>query len=431
MSERPLSHRVRRDEVVERFLRRSVGRGERSVAIVRVIAATLAVAAVWVANPHGVSHFEPRAWISIGGAALAMALSLVTVRSVGDVPQWKLQLSVSLDALVVLVIGLPTAIWPRLAYEGQIHMPGIYFFGLAMALSGLRLDRRLVAVSIGLNVTMVLALLGLDWTVNGLNPLDHVGDLVLVAGFMAGCGVMADAIATRTRTLVMEGSDSVLQAERARQALGVYVSEEIASEVLADEADLEVGGSRRDVVVLFSDLRGFTAYSDGLEPERLVGELNNYLDSMVEVIRSEGGVVDKYIGDAIMVVFGLPLPADDDALRAVRCAAAMQAALERHNVDRVAAGLPPMRQGLGLHYGEVVAGNIGSTDRLQYTVIGATVNVASRLESATKAQGTSTLISQAVVDQLDRDDPTCPDLVAHGELSLRGASQAVTVWTLG
>jgi class 3 adenylate cyclase len=431
MSERPLSHRVRRDEVVERFLRRSVGRGERSVAIVRVIAATLAVAAVWVANPHGVSHFEPRAWISIGGAALAMALSLVTVRSAGDVPQWKLQLSVSLDALVVLVIGLPTAIWPRVAYEGQIHMPGIYFFGLAMALSGLRLDRRLVAVSIGLNITMVLALLGLDWTINGLNPLDNVGDLVLVAGFMAGCAVMADAIASRTRTLVMEGSDSVLQAERARQALGVYVSEEIASEVLADGGDLEVGGSRRDVVVLFSDLRGFTAYSDGLEPERLVGELNDYLDSMVEVIRAEGGVVDKYIGDAIMVVFGLPLPAPDDALRAVRCAAAMQAALERHNVARVAAGLPAMRQGLGLHYGEVVAGNIGSTDRLQYTVIGATVNVASRLESATKAQGTPTLISQAVVDQLDRDDPSCPALSPHGELSLRGASKAVTVWTLG
>ena len=108
---------------------------------------------------------------------------------------------------------------------------------------------------------------------------------------------------------------------------------------------LELGGARREVVVLFSDLRGFTAYSDTLAPERLVTEVNAYLDRMVEVIREEGGVVDKYIGDAIMVVFGLPESKVDDCLRAARCAARMQEALAEHNADRALLKLPPPHPG--------------------------------------------------------------------------------------
>ena len=131
----------------------------------------------------------------------------------------------------------------------------------------------------------------------------------------------------------------------------------------------------------------------------------------------------------IMVVFGLPAAQPDDAARAIRCVARMQEALAAHNAVRAREGLPAMRQGLGLHRGEVVAGNIGSADRLQYTVIGATVNLASRLEYATKTEGVPVLISQAVVDALPADGSPIP-LREQGTVAVRGAAESLVVWTL-
>jgi adenylate cyclase len=109
---------------------------------------------------------------------------------------------------------------------------------------------------------------------------------------------------------------------------------------------------------------------EGLDPQRLVGELNAYLEAMVSVIDQEGGIVDKYIGDAIMVVFGIPGTHPDDADRAVRTATRMREALVQHNQERVEAGLDPLREGIGVHFGHAVAGNIGTAERLQYTAVG-------------------------------------------------------------
>lgn len=152
---------------------------------------------------------------------------------------------------------------------------------------------------------------------------------------------------------------------------------------------------------------------------------------MVEVIREEGGVVDTYIGDAVIVVFGLPETRSDGCLRAARCAARMQQALEQHNAERATEGLPPLAQGIGVHRGHAVAGNIGSADRLQFAVMGAAVNVASRLESATKAEGVSVLLSEAVVAGFGAQAEGAHSLRHHEQLTLRGASDAVSVYTLG
>jgi adenylate cyclase len=152
--------------------------------------------------------------------------------------------------------------------------------------------------------------------------------------------LVAMAIVRRTRSLLSMGVNAVLDSERARQRLGMYVSETIADQAMAS-AELKPGGQRQEVAILFSDLRDFTRYSEGLSPEQLVQELNAYLEAMLNEISAEGGVVDKYIGDAIMVVFGLPRARPDDAARAIRTAIRMQDALTRHNQDRATQGQPP------------------------------------------------------------------------------------------
>jgi len=420
---------LRRTEVLESVFAESVSRGERAIDQVRAIAAGLAAVSVLISDWGLVTSFATRSWISLTGLGVGAALSALSLARKGPRTRSRLALSIVLDALVVTVAIAPTALWPRPDYPGQLLMPSLHFYGLAIVLSGMRLDRGLVRLAIGLNCALALGFVSLDHHLNGPPAMLAMGDITLNTALFVLYALLGTSIAGRTRRLVVDGSESVLQAERARQALGVYVSEAFASEVL-DMDQLQPGGSVREAVVMFSDLRGFTAYADGLPPDQLVAELNGYLDAMVEVIRSEGGVVDKYIGDAIMVVFGLPQPRPDDADRAVRCAARMQAALQVHNTARAAQNLPPLRQGLGLHRGPVVAGNIGSADRLQYTVIGATVNLASRLESATKDAGTPTLISSAVVDALSGPERARLALSPFGTLNLRGASEPVEAWTL-
>ena len=152
---------------------------------------------------------------------------------------------------------------------------------------------------------------------------------------------------------------------------------------------------------------------------------------MVAEIAAEGGVVDKYIGDAIMAVFGAPLGNEDDAARALRAAAAMHRALHTHNEARAARDLPPLSQGIGVHYGWAIAGNIGTRDRPQYTVIGDTVNLCSRLEGATKETHVSVLASSEVVTAARAQSDDLPPFAPLGTIQVRGRTSPVHVFAVG
>jgi adenylate cyclase len=181
--------------------------------------------------------------------------------------------------------------------------------------------------------------------------------------------------------------------ERVRNLLGKVVSPEVASELL--KGDIELGGEEREVTVLFSDVRGFTSLCEGQSPKQVLSLLNDYFSAITAVIEANGGVVDKFIGDAVMALFGAPVAQADSAERALRTAFGMEQALVKVNADFAARGLPPLAIGIGINTGKVVAGNMGSPSRLNYTVIGDGVNLASRLEGLTKQHGATIIVSEA------------------------------------
>lgn len=163
--------------------------------------------------------------------------------------------------------------------------------------------------------------------------------------------------------------------------------------------EIALRGEKKNVFVFFSDLRGFTGMSETKDPTQVVEMLNEYFSHMVPIINQYGGVVDKFIGDAIMAVWGIPNEKPEDGKNALMACIKMRLALEQLNDIRQQRGEPVIWMGMGLHYGEAISGTIGSEERMEYTVIGNTINTASRIEASTKAFGTDLLISEEVQEQ--------------------------------
>ncbi len=182
---------------------------------------------------------------------------------------------------------------------------------------------------------------------------------------------------------------------------GRYLSDEVVGALLSSPEGLLLGGEQRKVTILMSDLRGFTALSEDLRPEQVVRLLNSYLGAMADVIFAQRGMIDEFVGDAILAIFGAPLARSDDARRAVACAVSMQLALGELNRRNETQGLPRLEMGLALHTGQVVVGNIGSERRAKYGVVGPPVNATSRIESF--AVGGQILISEAALGEAGPD----------------------------
>ncbi|MBN1573739.1 MAG: adenylate/guanylate cyclase domain-containing protein [Deltaproteobacteria bacterium] len=213
---------------------------------------------------------------------------------------------------------------------------------------------------------------------------------------------------------------------RFKDAFSKYVSHQVADEISKNIDDLKVDvGERKEISVLFSDIRGFTSMSEDLPPEEVVRRLNRYLGAMVEVVFRFGGTLDKYIGDAIMAFFGAPKDDPDHAMSACRCALAMVRELDKVNKKFTEEGLPKMQIGVGVNTGEVVVGNIGSELRIDYTVIGDHVNLASRLEGLNKEFKTTIIISEFTYGR--SRDLKVRDL---GEVHVRGKERPVRIYEL-
>lgn len=219
-------------------------------------------------------------------------------------------------------------------------------------------------------------------------------------------------------------ADDITQEQRLMSTLCRYVTREVAERVLADRDRLKLGGDRQMVAVLFSDIRNFTTISENSTAEEIVGMLNEYFTRMMEPVFRYEGMLDKFIGDAMMAVFGAPVARANDAERAVMAALEMRRVLARYNRLRVSRGQEPIQTGIGITKGEAITGNIGSEQRMDYTVIGDTVNVASRLEGLTKGYEYKILINDQVYEEV-KEKIACVDL---GYAMVKGKGEGVRIY---
>lgn len=240
-------------------------------------------------------------------------------------------------------------------------------------------------------------------------------------------------LALVTYTGVTAESYLAAEAERrkTRALFSRYVSPAVVEE-LTNQPDLvELGGKRQDVTVLFSDIRGFTSYSEDRSPEEVVGRLNEYLSAMTAMIFKHGGMIDKYMGDGIMAVFGAPVPQADHAARAIRASQDMREALVELNRGWEARGEALFNIGIGLSSGPVVVGNVGSSERMDYTVIGAEVNLSSRLESLTKEHKTQLILSDRTLQSLRDSGVEAPwEFEELGAVPVRGFTEPIKIFTI-
>lgn len=267
---------------------------------------------------------------------------------------------------------------------------------------------------------LLLLLLPLWWLVQ--NEVWALGlavagslSLLLAQGFLLMQGSYLPAATLMLGLWLLLGGRQLLelvlrfQEKRRLQAVFKgYVSPQVLEEILGGALAPGVFGEKRRLCIMFSDIRGFTSLGEKLPPEQLVLLLNRYFEAMTQAIQSHGGTVDKYIGDGIMAFFGAPKPGTNLAMQGFLAAKAKLEQLAELNKNLTAEGLPELRIGIGLHLGDAVVGNIGSSERNNYTAIGDAVNSASRLESLTKELGypllVSTEVAQALAGHVDFDD---------------------------
>lgn len=320
-------------------------------------------------------------------------------------------MALSYKPALVLWAGLATIMTWSVGYLWVVSLPETVFFSSRQILGQ------------GLTINQVLSTI-LDPNAVGLARLtNQLVFLVLVTAILT-------LTVWRSRRLVRKQ----VAAEAQRLSLSRYFSPNIVRDLSSNEEALQ-RPKVQPVAVLFADIVGFTAISERLEPDALVDLLRGFHGRMARAALAQDGTVDKFIGDAIMVHFGTPHRKTDDPVRALSCARDMIDEINQWNRERAALNAPAIKVGIGVHYGEVIVGNIGDERRLEYTVLGDTVNVASRLEHLTREVGAQLVVSQELVTAA-KDcgaDPMhiLPDLRRDESRTVRGRLKPIEVWCCG
>jgi adenylate cyclase len=319
--------------------------------------------------------------------------------SAGDMPG----VEIHAHALDTLIRGdairpVPPALAPALAVVAALSA--------ALAVAWLRAARALAVVA-GLAAVLAGAMFGLFAWRNVWLPALAPG-LALAVAYGVTMG------------------DAFVREQRERRRLSRFFSPAVLDEIVRHRSEAALESTRREVTVLFADIRGFTSISERLDPEQVAQMLNEYLTEMTDAVFRHGGTVDKYIGDAIMALYNAPLPAADHAARAVRTALEFQRRTRAVSARWQARLGTELKSGVGIHTGEAVVGTMGSRQRLEYTAVGDTVNLASRLESLTKEYGVPIVISESTWAAVQAEFPTRE----LGAVAVRGRTRPVKIYTV-
>ncbi len=346
----------------------------------------------------------------------------------------------------VVVVG-PAAAWTqdlhRTAASDQMFGPEVHLHAAASILHEAYVPEpspglvTAIIIAIGLLTGVFFCLVEHPWWRVGLLAAGNAGGLALAFGVYSKWGpmpvVLPPLLALNTGgalCLVQKFFATFLEKLRTRAMLERYVSHNFVREVLDRSSNFEesLGGVRRRCTMLFSDIRGFTTMTEGADSQALVTQLNEYLSEMVECVFRHEGTLDKFIGDAVMAVWGNVRERSDreDAVSAVRSALDMLAALDRLNADWKTRGIAELHIGVGLNHGEVIVGNMGSPRRKEFTVIGDAVNLASRLEGVTKEYGLTLVIGESVTE-LVKDDFV---LQPVDFIRVKGKNKPVAIFTV-
>lgn len=279
-----------------------------------------------------------------------------------------------------------------------LSAPPVLLYLAVTMVSILRLDER-VSLFVALVATVqYVALAKLLLPQSGVGPLAlflSPFPIYLRSGILAVSGLGAATISRALRHRIIRAAEVVVERDRTMAMFGQHVSPQVAERLLAEQAGQVT--ELRQVTVLFLDIRDFTRFSESRTPSEVVAFLNTLFAPLVAVVDRHGGIINKFLGDGFLAVFGAPLPAENHCLSAVRAALDLQA--EVLTLTRTGQ-IPPTRIGIGLHAGDVITGSVGSSLRREYTVIGDTVNLASRIEQLTKVHNAQILASEAVIAQL-------------------------------
>lgn len=264
-----------------------------------------------------------------------------------------------------------------------------------LAVTGLILAYQLTLLAIALDDPRTVLATRATWEEHVMGAALHLGKVAYTIALTVGAGIGITGVAWVARLTVRRA----VALEQANVQLSRYFSPDVAERIATADADfMKPGGRVRDVVVLVSDLAGFTPLSHALGPDETLRLLADYQARMTAAIFAEGGSVDKFTGDGILATFGATGVQADASARAVRAALGMNRELTRFNAERAARGQPALRQRIGLHAGPALVGNVGTAERLEFTVIGDVVNLASRIEQACKVTGDAILASRAVIE---------------------------------
>ncbi|MBT4425409.1 MAG: adenylate/guanylate cyclase domain-containing protein [Rhodospirillaceae bacterium] len=397
-----------------------------------------AVILALVLNISAPGHHHHQSMYALAGGYGLLTLSAEILAFRRFFRPWLPWLFVTIDVLLLLGFLILMSLAMEAPLSAILGIPGSALIFVFIAHAALRHRPWLIAYTVALFSTLWVLLIGLS----DIFPVSGGEDL-LPAGLQMGTGHHGLASeAVRVAIIILTGIIVVVSVSRARNCLFTsitqtrrsanlarYVPHGMAGELADSGLEAMWQGHRQDAAVLFVDIRGFTAMSEKLEAGAVAALLTDFRGRMSHPIEQHGGVIDKFIGDAIMGVFGTPRPGPDDARNALHCALDMVETLHGWNRERQADGRPAIALGIGVHYGQVFAGAIGNETRLEYTVIGDTVNVAERLEKLTRTVGAPLVVSAGLLHAADdmTDDPRWQALPPQ---NLPGRTGSVEVFRL-